>query len=497
VQAHEPNKQNDQNEPGILTGKSVSRREFLRVAGIAGAAIGLGAGLGGALSACGGSTESSTTTSAAAATTTTAGAAETTTSVAAEAEMGDQIKVGFVTPLTGPLASFGVPDKYCVDRWNEYIGDGLVGGDKKKHPVKIEVQDSQSDVSRASQVAGDLINNASIDLMMVASTPDTVTPVVEQCEAGGVPCVSTDCPWQTYLGQNMETGYKWSYHVFFGGEDWITENWAVYEKIPSNKKIGAMFDNTADGLFFSQELPPFMQNKGYTVVDPGRFQPGTEDFTSQIAAFKKAGVELITGNMIPPDFTNFWKAAAQQGLSVKAVMVGKCLLFPDSVDALGEIANGLIKEEWWHRTFPWKSSLTGETCAQLADDFEAKTGKQQTAPLLHYLVGEMAVYAIKNATDPKSKDALLAAIETMKFDSIVGPVDFTAPLIQKTGSRITDWPGGPGHKTKNVYDHGLGAAQWLMQGGKWTFDEVPIDNTCAPYMEASTLVAPKPLPIAK
>ena len=114
--------------------------------------------------------------------------------------------------------------------------------------------------------------------------------------------------------------------------------------------------------------------------------------------------------MIPPDFTNFWKGAAQQGLIVKACMIGKALLFPQSVDALGAIANGLLKELWWHRTFPFKSSLTGETCAQLADDFEATTGKQQTAPLLHYVIGEMAIYAIKNATDPKSKDALLAAI---------------------------------------------------------------------------------------
>jgi branched-chain amino acid transport system substrate-binding protein len=297
-------------------------------------------------------------------------------------------------------------------------------------------------------------------------------------------------------GPELDTGYKWSYHVFFGGEDWITENWAVYEKIESNKKIGAMFDNTADGLFFAEEIPPFMEPKGYTIVDPGRFQPGTEDFTQQISAFKREGVELITGNMIPPDFTNFWKAAAQQGLKAKAVMIGKCLLFPQSVDALGPIANGLVKELWWHRTFPFKSSLTGETCAQLADDFEAKTGQQQTAPLLHYVVGEMAVWAIQNATDPKNKDAMLAAIEKMKVDTIVGSIDFTAPLVEKNGDRVTSWPAGPGHKTKNVYDHGLGAAQWLMLGGKWNFEEVPIDKTAAPYMADDSIATPKPLPIS-
>jgi hypothetical protein len=37
----------DEKEPTIISGKAVSRREFLKVAGIAGAAVGMGAGLGG------------------------------------------------------------------------------------------------------------------------------------------------------------------------------------------------------------------------------------------------------------------------------------------------------------------------------------------------------------------------------------------------------------------------------------------------------------------
>jgi branched-chain amino acid transport system substrate-binding protein len=485
----------EQEELALLSGKTVSRREFLKVAGIAGATIGVGAGLGGVLAACGGTEETTTTT--AGATTTTAGATTTTagatTTVSAGVEMGDEIKMGFVAPITGPIALFGVPDKYCADRWREACADGIVCGDGKKHPVTIELMDSQSDSNRAAQVAGDLINNTKVDIMMVASTPDTVTPVVEQCEAGGCPVVSTDCPWQTYMGQNKE--YKWSYHSFFGAEDFFAINWSCYEKVPSNKVIGCMYDNSADGNFFGAEAPKFMTAKGYTCVQPSNYQQFTEDYTQQITMFKKGGVELIMGNMVPPDFTNFWKQAMQQGLSPKACLVGKAILFPGSVEALGDVANGLLTELWWHRTFPWTSSLTGETCAQLADDFEAKTGQEQTAPLLHYVCGEMAIYALKNAKDPKSKDAVLAALETMKLDTIIGSIDFTAPIIAPTGTGPADWPAGPGRKTKNVYDHGLGGSQWLMQGGKWKFDSVPVDKAAAPYMLDSTLQPIKVLPI--
>jgi branched-chain amino acid transport system substrate-binding protein len=467
--------------------ESVSRREFLKLAGVAGAVIGSGSALGVLAAGCG--SEATTTTGAGAATTssaatqTTAIASTSSTSATAGVESGGEVKIGFVSPLTGPLASFGIPDKYVLGRWEQAIGDGIVSGDGKKHLVKFELQDTQSDSNRAAQVAGDLIQNSQIDLMVVASTPDTVTPTVEQCEASGVPVLSTDCPWQTFLGQNMKTGYKWAYHAAFGGEDGVAVNIDLLGRVASNKKVGMMFDNSADGNTFAAMYPPIMQGAGFTTIDGGRFQPGSEDYTAQISTFKKEGCELVMGNMNPPDFTNFWKQVAQQGFQPKAVVVNKACLFPQSAEALGPIGNGIMTELWWHPTFPWKSSLTGETCQQLADDFEKTADQQWTAPLLHYCVGEMAIYTIKNATDPKSKDALLKAITSMRFDSIVGPIDFTAPLGDPSKP-------GPGHKMTNVYDHGLGGAQWLMLGGKYTFDQVPVSKIGAPFMLDTTVKDP-------
>jgi branched-chain amino acid transport system substrate-binding protein len=487
----------NKDEPGLLQGGSISRRQFLKMAGIAGAAVGAGAGLGGLVAACGGGT---TTTSAASTTTTGAQSTTTgggsTTTVVTSATTGREIKLGFVTPQTGPLASFGVPDKYCVDRWKEAIGTGMVLGDGQNHPISITVSDSQSDSNRAAQVAGDLINNTNIDMMMVASTPDTVVPVVGQCEANGVPVVSSDCPWQTYLGGNPSTVYKWSYHVFFGAEDFLVCNVKTWEQIqPNNKTVGLMLPNDADGVYYREVWPPYLQSLGYTFVDGGEYQDGMEDYTAMISAFKKAGCEIITGVVIPPDFTNFWNQSAQQGFSPKICTVGKALLFPQSVDAIGDTANGLLTELWWHRTYPFKSSLSGETCAQLADAFEAATNTQQTAPLLHYVVGEMAINGLKNATDPTSKDSILQAISTAKFDSIVGTIDFTASIIPPDPSGPAGFTPGPGRKSQNVYDHGLAEAQWLELGGKYKFDEVPVNNAAAPYLTADLLSAPKALPI--
>jgi len=157
----------------------LSRRDFLKVAGAAGAVVGVGGGLTG-LAACGSS-------STPAASGSSSGAAA-----------GRTIKVGMVSPVTGALAAFGEADGYCVTRWKEAVKDGITTADGVVHPVEIIVKDSQSDSNRAATVAGDLITSDGVDIMMVTSTSDTVVPVADQAEALGVPCVSSDSPWQPF-----------------------------------------------------------------------------------------------------------------------------------------------------------------------------------------------------------------------------------------------------------------------------------------------------------
>jgi len=121
---------------------SVSRREFLKMAGLAGAAVTLGGGLTGVLVGCG-ETETTTTTAAAttttaAATTTTAAATSTTaagstTSVSTSAE-AKVLKLGGLHPLTGANAGWGIPcTKGCqlaVEQINANGGQLEVGAGK-------------------------------------------------------------------------------------------------------------------------------------------------------------------------------------------------------------------------------------------------------------------------------------------------------------------------------------------------------------------------------
>jgi hypothetical protein len=108
------------------------------------------------------------------------------------------IKLGYVSPQTGPLAAFAEADDFVIRGFMETVKDGLkIGGET--YPVEVTVKDSQSDPNRAAAVAKDLIVQDEVSLMLVASTPETTNPVSTQCEIEEVPCISTVAPWQPYF----------------------------------------------------------------------------------------------------------------------------------------------------------------------------------------------------------------------------------------------------------------------------------------------------------
>lgn len=476
--------QGAQPEPASRRDRSYSRREFLKIASVAGAFIGAGAGLGGLLGACGEAEESTTiTTAAGGGETTGTTAAASTTTVSAGPEMGDEFKIGFVSPLTGSLAAFATPDKYCVERWNEFAGDGIVCGDGKKHPITIILQDAQSNNNRAAQVAGDLIQNSGVGLMIVASTGDMTIPVTDQSEALACPCFSTDTIWQAwYNGRNADpqVGFKWTYHCFWAADDSQNMYFAMWEQVPNNKVYGALWPNDIDGAIYRKTWPTVLEARGYTLVDGGDFQPGTEDFTSVIANFKAGGAEVCAGLLIPPDFTNFWQQAKQQGYAPKICSVGKALNFPQAVTAMGDISLYLSAPVYWAPSFPFKSSLTGESCRELADDYEAKAGQQWTQSLNHYLLFEVAVDALKRTEVVGDKESFIKALSTTKMETIAGRLDYTLPVSPESI-----------HPAINVNKTPIVGAQWV-EGEKWPFDLLVVENEG--WEEVPTVASLQPLP---
>jgi branched-chain amino acid transport system substrate-binding protein len=389
---------------------------------------------------------------------------------------GDTFTIGLVTPRTGQAAGFGEVDPYILGLVNEAAKGGVKGADGKTYKIKIVAKDSQSSPEHAASVAKDLINSSKIDMMLASSTPEVVNPVSDACEAAGVPCISTVLPWQAwYFGRGAKEGdkaaYKFTYHFSFGVEDFAAGYFKSWGQLSTNKVVGLLYPNDADGNALRGALPPLMKKAGFTVVDAGPYNDGLNDFSAQISKFKAGKAEIFNTFPLPPDFATFWKQAAQQGYKPKLPQIAKTGLFPSQVEALGQLGVGLIGTAFWTPTFPYKSSFLGKSSQELADGYEA-TGKQWTQ-----MVGSTAALfdagmaAIKAAPNPKDKQGLADAIGKLQVDTPLGRLD---------------WTSGP---VKNVCRTPLINCQWV-KGTKHPLDLVVVDNTDDPKVPVAAKMKP-------
>ncbi len=468
--------------PTSKLGYSLGRRRFLALSGGSIAAA--------VLAACsksnkgGGTTQAPSTTGGTATTsgsTGTTGAPATTTVGLTGGGGGDgTIKIGYVSPKTGSLAAFGAADDYVIKGINDLVKDGLrVGG--KSFAVTILVEDSESNPDTAAAKAAKLIDQDAVDLILVSSTPETTNPVSDTAEASGVPCISTVAPWQPWLiGRGGKPGadasFKWTYHFFWGLEDVIATFLAMWGQVSTDKTVGGLFPNDGDGNAWGDKtngFPTPLKNAGYTLVDPGRYENLNQDFTAQINAFKTAGCDIITGVVIPPDFPTFWKQAKQGGFVPKVASVGKALLFPESIKALGSDGAGLTSEVWWSPSHPYKSSLVGRSAKEVTDLYTSDTGNQWTQPLgFAHALFEVAFAALA-AAGSADKTAVRDAIKTLSVDTIVGTVTW----------------GGDG-PSPNVAKTKLVGGQWRAAKTPTGFDLVIVDNSGNPDVPTGGTVEP-------
>src|SRR5438477_4317999 len=337
------------------------------------------------------------------------------------------IKIGFVSPITGATSGFGEPDPYVISLAKKAFANGLdVGG--THYAVEVVERDSQSAPSQAAKVANDLIHGQGVDLILATSTPETVNPVSDAAEAAGVPYVTTVVPWEAwYFGRGAKdptkSPFRAGIHFCFGVVNFFDAYSHLWPQVKTNKKVGVMWPNDADGNAIRAGLGPLLQKAGYTIVDPGGYQDGTNDYSTQIAKFKSEGCQIFSTFPIPPDFATFWRQAAQQGYTkhVKIGQIAKTGLFPSQVSALGSIGNGLASGVYWAPTWPYKSSLTGMTSKQLGDGYEAATGKQLNQQLGASLsLFDVAAAVLKASGNPKDKSKIIGAMATLTVETPVG-----------------------------------------------------------------------------
>jgi branched-chain amino acid transport system substrate-binding protein len=397
--------------PGLATPRP-GRRQFLRLAGLTGATAGIGA----VVSGC---------------------------SPGPAARPDRSIKLGYVSPQSGPLAAFGEADNFVLNDLRPLFDKGVKIG-TATYGVEVHVRDSQSNPTRAQTVAQDLIDNVQVDMMLAASTPDTTNPVSDLCEEREIPCITTVAPWQTWYFLRQKDPakpqpFQWTYHFYWGAEDVMAVFTRMWDQIPNNKVVGTVWAEDSDGKAWRDPktgLPPILTKAGYRIADPGFYPPENNDFAKVIGTFRDSRADILTGAPSPPDFATFWNQSSRQGYKPKITTMARALLFPAFVEAMGPDAEGLSMAAGWTTGYPYESSLTKATPGDLGDKYAEATSRQwiQLIGFVHALF-EVAIAAFQKAGTVGDHGAVGAALKATKLNTVVGPIEFAkgpVPNVAKT-----------------------------------------------------------------
>jgi branched-chain amino acid transport system substrate-binding protein len=430
---------------GTGSAAGITRRGLLRAAG-AGAAA---AGFGGLLQACSSGLKGAGSGSA------------------------KSITIGWIHPLTGPLAGFGAPDMWVISKIKQtapFKNGFKIGG--KTYPVTIKSYDSQSSVTRAGDLARSAILTDNVDMLLASSTPETVNAVASQAESLGTPLVCSNVPWESWyinLGGNpAKPTLKPKYVVmYFLGAEHLAKCFIpmwdrIHSKLHTGKVVAAAFPNDSDGGAFRLVFPPIVRAAGYTFDMSTAYPDGTANYSSMISQFKADKADFFTNVPLPPDFATMWKQSIQQGFRPKLATVAKVLLFPSDAYAMGREVYNVATDTWWVPTLPWTSTLTGETCQQFASEYEAAGQGQWNANISNYSLFEVAHAALTSVSDPHDKTEVAAAIHKVNIHALAGPLNFAS--------------GGPAPGVAITPPAGV---QW-QKGTKYPLEMQVVDNTLLP-----------------
>jgi branched-chain amino acid transport system substrate-binding protein len=195
------------------------------------------------------------------------------------------------------------------------------------------------------------------------------------------------------------------------------------------------------------------------------------------ANIKQADCEIITGAVLPADFATFWNQAGEKGFRPKVASIGKAVLFPEAVRALGRTGNNLSKEVWWSPNHPFKSSLNGMSAKQVARAYQQATGKQWTQPIgFTHALFEVAIDAMKRARSVADPKAIVNAIQSTKLETLVGQIHWDGKNL-------------PSFAQKNIAKTPLVGGQWRLRDGS-RYDIVIVDNKTAPQIPIAGKVEP-------
>ncbi|HVF73419.1 MAG TPA: ABC transporter substrate-binding protein [Acidimicrobiales bacterium] len=243
------------------------------------------------------------------------------------------IRLGVISPLTGPVAAIGVPLTAGNRVWFDHIN--AQGGIAGKYKIELDAKDSQYIPQNAIQRYNEIKNNV-VMFAQLLGTPST-NAVLPQLKTDNIVAspASLDAEW---VRQPNLLPIGGPYQIqMINAADWLMK-----EGGGQGKTICTMTQDDVYGQAGQQGVDFAAKELNFTVKTQAKFKGSAPDFTAQVQQLKGAGCQVVFLVSTPTDTGKALGTAAQQGFAPQ--WIGQ------SPSYIGALAQSALKD-YLARTF--------------------------------------------------------------------------------------------------------------------------------------------------
>jgi len=365
-----------------------------------------------------------------------------------------EYRIGFISAITGPASSLGVPERdvaVMIQKEMEAKG-GITGPDGKKYPVKIIIHDDESKADTTVRLVKKLIAEDKVHVVIASSQSPTSLAVVPVVTEAKMPLISMAS------SHAIVTPVKERFWVFKTPQSniHVSTHQVKYLKAKRYTKIASLYVNDAFGEDSRRGLATTIKDSGIDIVYEDKFEQADKDMTPQLTKVKASGAQALIVHAIPPSASIITKQFRDLGLTIPLIHnhgVGN----KPFIDLAGGAADGVI--------FPIGKMLVAETLPD-AD------------PQKKVLLDFVAWYE-KGTGKPRSTfaghawDALQMTFMAVAKVSATMPLDQAHARIRGELEKVKNFAGTGGIFSMSAEDHvGLDERSMVLvriEGGKWIY----------------------------
>ena len=372
--------------------------------------------------------------------------------VASPVNAQQEIKVGIVLPLSGPLAKIGLTNLWghelAVADINKAGGIKAMGGAK----LKLIIGDSQGKPEIGNSETERLIRDGVAVIMGAyqSAVSFTGTQVAERYKTPYIVPVSV-------ADKITERKFKYTFRpeskaTWFARDQFYAIRDFAKEKGVEIKSVAILYEDTLYGQSTAKGQRRYAKELGWRVAADISYPANTPDMTTTIAKLKAAKPDVVVHNSYMNDSLLLARTSKELDFNPKAFFAaGAGPKDPNFAKVLGKEA------EYWLVISEWNGDMKREGAAELNDRFASKYGQAMDGiAAMCYISTWILQDALERSgsadreklraalakTDIRSGPASMVATNRIAFDDY-GQNQFTNLVTQIIGgTQRTVWPSG-------------------------------------------------------